>query len=99
MNLSFQRIVRELPVPFGHSPRGFWKHVAMTFVFAGGLLAQSTPPALALNVSIASAPPGGTTQIRIFSNTPQLLTDGGFSITLDPTVFGAVTNAAVFSAS
>src|SRR5580658_4406839 len=99
MDLSFQPTVRGLTVLFRHRACGIPKQAALFMAFALGLLAQQPPPTLALSISVASAPAGGTTQIQIFSTTPELVTTGGFSIDLDPTVFGTVANAAVFSAT
>ena len=82
-----------------HTVRGIWGQVAGLLVLAVKVSAQSAAPSLALSISVAGAPPGGTTQIRIFASTPQLVTNGGFSMNLDPAVFGSVTNAAVFSAT
>ena len=46
-----------------------------------------------------TVPPGGTAQIQIFLPTPQSLISGGAVITLDPTIFGAILAADVYSAT
>ena len=54
---------------------------------------------LVLQVSDATAPPGGWVQLKIFSATPQLIAAGAIEVDLDPTVFGPVADVAAFSAN
>lgn len=55
--------------------------------------------ALTLRVANTIAPPGGWAQIQVFAAGPALIRSGGLSMDLDPTVFGDIAQAAVFSAT
>jgi hypothetical protein len=75
---------------------GSGKFVVLILFFAASVCPANTP--LTLEVSNATAPPGGWVQIKVFSATPQLISTGGIALNLDPTVFGPVADVAVFSA-
>jgi hypothetical protein len=50
-----------------------------------------------LRISNESAPAGGFVQIKIFATHPALIASGQITLDLDPSVFGGVAGAAVFS--
>jgi uncharacterized protein (TIGR03437 family) len=63
------------------------------------LLAGPLPAAdLALRISGETAPAGGWAQIKVFSQTPQLVASGRIVMTFDPAIFGTISSVAVFSA-
>jgi hypothetical protein len=99
MNPYPQSRMTKLGVLFSHTGCGTFRLAGFLIVLVASLSAGPPPATLTLAISVASAPPGGTTQVQIFASTPQLITDGGFSIDFDASVFGAVANAAVFSSA
>lgn len=80
-------------VAFGHTPR----IILSTCILAGALFAADVPATL--QVSSTTVPPGGTAQIRILLATPQPISNGAFSIDLDPAFFGDIADVQVFSAA
>jgi uncharacterized protein (TIGR03437 family) len=54
---------------------------------------------LTLQVSNETAPAGGWAQIKVFANPPRQTTVGALTMDFDPTVFGDISNVAVFSAT
>jgi uncharacterized protein (TIGR03437 family) len=53
---------------------------------------------LTLQISSETAPAGGWAQIKVFSQTPQLISSGRILMKFDPAVFGTISSVAVFSA-
>jgi hypothetical protein len=56
-------------------------------------------PAITLEVSSETAPPGGYAQFKIILAAPALVSTASISMTFDPTIFGPVANVAAFSAT
>ncbi len=61
---------------------------------ASSLFASGT---LNLRISNETAPPGGWVQLKVTLERPQPIATGSIGLQLDPTVFGPITDAAVFS--
>jgi uncharacterized protein (TIGR03437 family) len=62
------------------------------------LFAQAPSPALAIQVSNETAPSGGWAQVKISLAAPALVASGRVVIDFDPSIFGNIAAAAVFSA-
>jgi hypothetical protein len=62
------------------------------------LSAQTTKP-LTLQIFAENTPAGGWVQIKVFTTTPALVQSGSISMDLDPTIFGSISQVAVFSAA
>ena len=62
------------------------------------LSAQTTKP-LTLQIFAENTPAGGWVQIKVFTTTPALIQSGSISMDLDPTIFGSISQVAVFSAA
>jgi uncharacterized protein (TIGR03437 family) len=62
-------------------------------------VAFAADPALVLQVSSETAPPGGSAQIKVSLSAPALIATGTLSMDFDPTVFGNVASVSVFSAT
>jgi uncharacterized protein (TIGR03437 family) len=56
-------------------------------------------PALTLQVSSETAPPGGYAQFKISLTAPALVSSASVTMNFDPTIFGNITNVAAFSAT
>lgn len=67
--------------------------------FLGICAAQSSSSTLAVRVPNLTVPAGGVAQIQVFAGSPVTLVSGELVLDLDPTVFGAITAADVFSAT
>jgi hypothetical protein len=74
---------------------GAWLVLAGTF--STPLVAANLP--LVMHISNETAPSGGFAQVKIFLDTPEPLAAGAISMTFDPTVFGPISEAKVFSAN
>ncbi|MFN7992130.1 MAG: hypothetical protein U0Q18_00920 [Bryobacteraceae bacterium] len=70
----------------------------LTLAFQSVLPAQVPSKPLNVRIAVATAPPGGTTQIQVFAAAPARVAVGSISMDLDPTVFGDVAQVAVLSA-
>jgi hypothetical protein len=81
--MSFYRVLRVIPIHFA---------------LAGFVLGAAATPASVV-VSNETVPPGGTVQLKFLLSKPALITAGGLSIDLDPTMFAFVTTATAFSAN
>ncbi len=62
------------------------------------LAGQASAANLALQVSNETAPPGGWAQVTISASAPALIASGRIVVNFDPSVFGPISNVAVFSA-
>jgi len=62
------------------------------------LYAQAPAP-LALRISTETAPAGGWVQLKVFAVAPALVASGSISMDLNATIFGAISQVAVFSAT
>ena len=71
------------------------RRFALLIFFAGVLFATET---LHLRISSETVPTGGLAQIKLFVTAPQPIASGRIAFQRDPTVFGAVSDATVFSA-
>jgi uncharacterized protein (TIGR03437 family) len=56
------------------------------------------PAPLALRISAETAPSGGWVQLKIYAAAPALIASGSISMDLDATMFGGISQVAVFSA-
>ena len=76
------------------------RHVARVvltlFWLAPDLFAQTN---LTLRVSSETAPPGSTSQVKVFAATPALVTAANFSMDFDPQIFDGIASVAAFSAA
>jgi hypothetical protein len=61
--------------------------------------AQTTPVLLNLRVSSEVAPAGSSVQFKLRCDSPALISSGAFTIDLDPTVFGEISDVTVFGAA
>jgi uncharacterized protein (TIGR03437 family) len=61
--------------------------------------AQTAPAPLNLRVSSEVAPAGSSVQFKIRADSPVLIASGAFTIDLDPTVFGEISDVTVFGGS
>ncbi len=61
--------------------------------------AQTAPAALNLRVSSEVAPAGSSVQFKLRCDSPALISSGAFTIDLDPTVFGEISDVTVFGAT
>lgn len=66
-------------------------------IFATAAVWASSPVSLAVRVASATVPAGGTAQIQIFLAAPTTIVCGEIVMDLDPTVFGSILSADVFS--
>src|ERR1700722_8784733 len=86
------------PVSFRHRFRVIAIQLAAILGLAGGAAGASSP-ALQLNVSNETVPPGGTVELKFSLSQPNTIAIGELAMDLDPTVFASVTAASVFSAN
>jgi uncharacterized protein (TIGR03437 family) len=71
----------------------------VALLISGGLAcADSAGPSLTLRVSAEDTPAGGTVQVKIFLASPRQISSGAIAMDLDPSVFGEITNVALFGA-
>ena len=81
--------------------------ICLSHIFLCGVLTlpcspaytQTTPAPLNLRVSSEIAPAGSSVQFKLRADSPVPIASGAFTIDLDPTVFGAITDVTVFSAT
>ena len=75
--------------------------VAAAALLMSSGLARAAPagPSLTLQVSAEDTPVGGTVQVKIFLAAPRQVSSGAIAIDLDPSVFGEITNVALFGAA
>lgn len=71
--------------------------ILVSLCFVAGSCSAQTP--LVLRVSDLAAPAGATVQIQVYATTPVGLVSGELVLNLDPSVFGPITAADVFSAT
>jgi len=91
--------VSKKSVSRGLKPRAILPRFVLFLLMAGGLpAADSSSPSLALQVSTETAPAGGWAQFKISAVNPVLVGNGSISMDFDPTVFGNITQVAVFGA-
>ena len=90
--LSLLRRRSRLFVSFRHSLS------ALCLCLAQPLFAQAASLALAIQVSNETAPSGGWVQVKISLTAPALVAGGRIVINFDPSIFGNIASAAVFSA-
>ncbi|MGA3023828.1 MAG: hypothetical protein ABSF98_03555 [Bryobacteraceae bacterium] len=83
-----------------HMGRVTLRRCALSLALASGLFAaDSTNPALAVQIASEAAPAGGWTEVKVFLSTPAHIASGSISMDLDPAVFGDIGSVAVFSPS
>src|SRR5579872_4286565 len=66
--------------------------VAASILFAAN-------PALTLQVSSETGPPGGYAQFKVSLTSPTLVSSGSVTMNFDPAIFGNITSVAAFSAT
>lgn len=82
-----------IAVLFRHSS---WR--ILLLLFLANILCGANP-ALTLQVSNETAPPGGYAQFKISLTTPTLISSGSVTMNFDPTIFGNIASVAAFSAT
>lgn len=60
---------------------------------------RASAESLTLRVSTETAPAGGSVQLKLSTDSPALISSGAFTIDLDPTVFGEISDVTVFGAA
>jgi uncharacterized protein (TIGR03437 family) len=75
-----------------------FRHSVVASVLLLPWTARAATP-LTLRVASESVPAGGWAQIKVFCDTPALISQGVLEIDLDPSFFGAIEGIASFSAS
>jgi uncharacterized protein (TIGR03437 family) len=93
----YNRNRSELTVPFRLTCCGRFQLAALLLTFSAHLFAQS--PTIALTISSETAPPGGYAQLKVSLASPALVSNASVSMTLNPTIFGPISNVAAFSAT
>lgn len=86
-------------VPKRRTLCGIVPHIIWLVLFASGIVRGASTPVLTAQVSNMTVPAGGTAQIRVLLTTPQSLLSGEVVMDLDPTIFGDIIAADVFSAT
>ncbi len=97
-NVRSKFLASNTPIPpFAANRHGaVSKLVLLAALLPAALIAQSQ---LTLRVLTESASPGGWAQIKVFCDTPTLISRGVLEIDLDPTVFGPVEGISAYSAT
>jgi hypothetical protein len=83
--------------PFRHNPWSVFTQLTLFALSANCLSAAN--PAITLQVSSETAPPGGYVQFKISLASPALVSTASVSMTFDPAIFGNIANVARFSAT
>jgi len=90
---------RFLSVLGRHELCGIVLRWALPIVFAASAAGASPSVTLMASIANSTVPAGGTAQIQIFLAAPATIVTGEIVMDLDPTVFGGILSADVFSAT
>lgn len=82
-----------------HESVGSFRHTRCLLLALVASPLYAANPAITLQVSSETAPPGGYAQFKISLTAPALVSTASISMTFDPTIFGPVANVAAFSAT
>jgi hypothetical protein len=100
MSRSLGCNLRGIGVPIRHVAWGVPARALLLALLASGVAAADSPqPSLTLRISAEDTPAGGTVQVKVFLAAPRQVASGASGINLDPSVFGDITNVALFSAA